>query len=135
MNIDLRNDFDEKGDFRGTGRSGYENGSIYRKGKVLQVWYECGDKETWTRAPSIEDARLNFELLLEGFNEKEEETKMSEESKALEDLDLILFAASEPFRNADPGSTPKYRDMLTALNVITEIANDLKGKISNGSGE
>ncbi|MBA7696186.1 hypothetical protein ES703_104829 [subsurface metagenome] len=54
--IDLRGDYDEIAHVK--------DGILYRKGNIVQVWWDKWGKETWT-GPSEEQARENFNAMKE----------------------------------------------------------------------
>ncbi len=58
--IDLRNNYDEK--------VRVDKGTLYRKGAVIQVWWDEWGKETWT-GPDEKDARENFQAMKERWTE------------------------------------------------------------------
>lgn len=60
---DLRTDFDEKFAVFG--------GTLYRKGNIVQMWWDDTDKETWT-APNEQQAKDNFISMKERWNDKSE---------------------------------------------------------------
>jgi hypothetical protein len=58
---DLRADYDEK--------ASVDDGTLYRKGVVVQVWWGSGrGKETWT-APSESEAKRNFQDMKERWTD------------------------------------------------------------------
>lgn len=60
--IDLRGDYDEIAHVKG--------GILYRKGSIIQVWWDKWGKETW-RGPSEKEARENFNAMKERWSSSE----------------------------------------------------------------
>jgi len=60
--IDLRGDYDEIAHVK--------DGILYRKGNIVQVWWDKWGKETWT-GPSKEQARENFNAMKERWSSSE----------------------------------------------------------------
>ncbi|MBU0778173.1 hypothetical protein KKF82_07935 [Patescibacteria group bacterium] len=60
--IDIRGDYDEIAHVK--------DGILYRKGNIVQVWWDKWGKETWT-GPSEEEARENFNAMKERWSPSE----------------------------------------------------------------
>lgn len=56
---DLREDYDEKAEVL--------DGTLYRKGNIVQVWWSDGTKETWT-SPDAANAQRNFQSMKERWS-------------------------------------------------------------------
>ena len=60
--IDLRNDYDEKAEL--------SRGMAYRKGRIVQVWWNNGYSETWDGSSYDEDAiKKDFQDNVERWSE------------------------------------------------------------------